>query len=62
MKKSNTSKILKLVLKAVALGMGAASIVLGLLQTANLETQVTLLGIGLFAIALYAFQDGDEPD
>jgi hypothetical protein len=55
---SNYSKIVKLALKGVALAMGVASIVLGILKTASLETQVSLLGFGLFALALAALQDG----
>jgi hypothetical protein len=50
-------RIINLVLKAVALGMGVASIVLGFLpQAADMSTQVTLLSIGLFALALAALQ------
>ena len=54
--------IVELVLKAVALGMGVASVVLGFLKVAPLETNVTLLGIGLFALALAALQahEGSE--
>ena len=50
-------RIINLVLKAVALGMAVVSIVMGfLLQAANISTQVTLLSIGLFALALAALQ------
>ena len=45
-----------LILKAVALGMSVASIVLGILHTVSLETNVTLLSIGLFALALAGLQ------
>jgi hypothetical protein len=45
------------VLKAVALGMAIASIVLGIMQVTTLETNVTLLGIGLFALALVSLQE-----
>lgn len=44
-----------IVLKAVALAMGVAAIVLGFMGV-DVATQVTLLGIGLFALALAAFQ------
>jgi len=44
-----------LVLKAVALAMGVAVIVLSILHTATLETTVSLLGFGLFAVALASF-------
>ncbi len=51
------AKIVRLVLKAVALGMAVVSIVLGFLpEAADVTTQVTLLSIGLFALALAALQ------
>jgi hypothetical protein len=53
----DAQRIVGLVLKAVALGMGVVSIVLGFLpQAADVSTQVTLLSIGLFALALAALQ------
>ena len=45
-----------LILKAVALAMSVASIVLGILKASTVETNVTLLSIGLFALALAALQ------
>ena len=62
MEKENVNKIVTLVCKAVALAMGVAVIVLGALRGATVETRVTLLGIGLFALALAALQqsEGDE--
>ena len=51
------SRILDLVLKAVAMGMAVASIVLGILNTASGETMVTLLSVGLFALALAELQE-----
>ncbi len=51
-----SKRLVELVLKAVALGMAVASVVLGILRTASLETHITLLGIGLFALALAALQ------
>jgi hypothetical protein len=57
----DASKIINLVLKAVALGMGVASIVMGFLpQAANVNTQVTLLSIGLSALALAALQKEEQ--
>ena len=47
-----TQEITTLVLRAVALAMAVASIVLGILGTTSLETIVPLLGIGLLALAL----------
>jgi hypothetical protein len=54
--------LVELVLKAVAMGMAVASIVLGVLKVAAVETHVTLLGIGLFALALAALQKTDETE
>lgn len=48
--------IVPLVLKAVAVGMSVASIVLGIVSEVDVSTHVTLLGIGLFALALAALQ------
>jgi putative Mn2+ efflux pump MntP len=49
--------IVNLVLKAVAVGMSIASIVMGFLpDVADVDTHVTLLGIGLFALAVAALQ------
>lgn len=52
----NTSNIMSLVLKAVALAMGVAVVVLGILGVVGAETSIMLLGIGLFALALEALQ------
>ena len=53
----NTQNIVGLILKAVALAMSVASIVLGFLpDAADLDTHLTLLGIGLFALAVAAFR------
>jgi hypothetical protein len=49
-------EIVDLVLKAVALGMAVASIVLGILGTVSVETNVTLLGMGFLALALAGLQ------
>jgi len=53
----NTQRIINLVLKAVALAMGVVSIVLGFFpDAADIGTQVTLLSIGLFTLALATLQ------
>ena len=53
----NPQRIISLVLKAVALGMSVVGIVLGFLPAAaDVATQITLLSIGLFALALAALQ------
>ena len=48
------SEIVQLVLKAVAMAMGVASVVLSILGTVPVETNVMLLGMGLFALGLAA--------
>jgi Zn-dependent membrane protease YugP len=53
-----SQSIAQLVLKAVALAMGVAVVVLSILGTVPVQTSVILLGIGLFALAL-AFMQQD---
>jgi uncharacterized membrane protein len=48
----NTQRIITLVLKAVAVGMSIVSIVLGIVDAGDIDTQLTLLGIGLAALAV----------
>ena len=48
------SEIVQLVLKAVGMAMGVASVVLSALGTVPVQTNVMLLGIGLFALGLAA--------
>ena len=50
--------IASLVLRAVSLAMGVAVVVLNILGTADTNTSSTLLGIGLFALALDALDRG----
>jgi hypothetical protein len=45
---------LQLVLKAVGMAMGVASVVLSVLGTVPVQTNVILLGIGVFALGLAA--------
>ena len=57
MEKSKAQRISSLVLKAVAIGMSVVSIVLGFLPAvADVDTLITLLSIGLFALAVSALQ------
>lgn len=56
------SKIATLILKAVALAMSVAVVVLNILGEATVETSITLLGIGLLAIVLASFIGGKEVD
>ena len=48
--------MLDFVLKAIALAMGIACVVLGILHAASIETTVTLLSIGFLALAFAEFQ------
>jgi hypothetical protein len=49
----DTNKIILLVCKGVALAMGVASIVMGFIpDAADMDTHITLLSIGLAALAL----------
>jgi putative Mn2+ efflux pump MntP len=60
MKKSETQKITGLVLKAVAVGMSIASLVMGFIPgAADVDTHVTLLSIGLAALAVAALMKED---
>ncbi|HJX38403.1 MAG TPA: hypothetical protein VJ714_07380 [Anaerolineae bacterium] len=47
-------RIVQLVLKAVGTAMGVASVVLSILGTVPVQTNVILLGIGVFALGLAA--------
>ena len=57
---NSVSTIISFILRAVAMAMAVATIVLGFLGTAATETLVTLLGIGLFTLALDALDRGPE--
>ena len=52
--KTTFSEILPLVFKAVGLAMGVAAAVLSILGSAELETMVTLLAIGLASLGIAA--------
>ena len=57
MEKSNTKHIISLVLKAVAIGMSVASIVLAVIpNVGDVNTHIMLLSIGLAALAIDALQ------
>ena len=56
------SKITALILKAVALAMSVAVVVLNILGEATGETSITLLGIGLLGITLGSFIGVKDPD
>jgi len=57
---NSVSTIISFVLRAVAMAMAVASIVLGILGTADTATLVTLLSIGLFTLALDSLDRGPE--
>ena len=60
MQRSETQRITRLVLKAVAIGMSIASIVMGFIpNVADIDTHITLLGIGLAALAVAALMKED---
>lgn len=48
--------LVPLILKGFALAMGVAAVVLSILGTSDPNTLVTLLGFGLFSLALWALQ------
>ena len=47
--------IIAVVLKSLALAMGVATVVLTILDAATFATVITILGIGLLALALASF-------
>ena len=50
--KKNTSKIIDIVFKAVALAMAVVVVVTSILGVMDARGQILLLGIGLFALAI----------
>jgi hypothetical protein len=48
---------INLILKAVALGTAVASLVLGIMNMTTVETNVTLISIGLFALVLVSLRE-----
>jgi hypothetical protein len=52
----NPKKIIDLILKGIALAMSIASIIMGIFGEATFDTHVTLLGIGLLALAIAGLQ------
>ncbi len=52
-------RIVALVLKAIALAMAVVSVVLGFFSEISVGTTITLLGIGLFALAVASLQKTD---
>lgn len=52
--------IVQVVLKAVALSMSVASMILGYLGAVDVETQVGFLSLGLFTLAVAALQNSNQ--
>jgi len=50
----SVGEIVTLVCKAIALATSVATVVLNILNVATIETQILLLGLGLFAPAVTA--------
>ena len=56
------STFISFTLRALAMAMGIAVIVLGILGTVETSALITLLGIGLFTLALDALDRGPKPE
>lgn len=56
----SVSEIISLVLRAVALAMAVAALVMNFLGVADPDATINLLGIGLFTLALDALDRGPE--
>ncbi len=54
---SKIDKMVTLILRALALAMGVAVVILHILGAADVGTMVLLLGIGLLALALTFLQE-----
>ena len=52
--------ITKIALKGIALAMGVAVIVMSTLKTLNIQSGVSMLGMGLAALALANLQDNQS--
>lgn len=55
----SASQITNVALKGIAVAMAVAVVVLNLLHAATIETQVMLLGIGLFGLAVTSLPKGE---
>lgn len=53
----NVKKTTKVILKAVALAMGVATLVLSVLGKLEVSSAITFLGIGLVCLAVESLQD-----
>ena len=57
----NMQSIINLILGALALAMAVASVILGFMGEADINTHITLLGIGLLALAVNALRNAEQP-
>ena len=56
----SSQSIIGLILRGLAMAMGVAAVVLSILRSATVESLITLLGIGLFSLALWSFQRSES--
>lgn len=59
---TNYRTLVNLVLRAIAVAMGIAVVVMQILHTLVPDTAVTLLGLGLLSLALAAMQPQERGD
>jgi len=59
---AQASTLISLILRAVAMAMAVAVVVLSILGAAEAESLITMLGIGLFTLALNALGRGPQPE
>lgn len=52
--------IINLALRGIAVAMGVAVIVLGILDATTVDALLTLLGIGLFSLGLWSLQQTEN--
>lgn len=58
--KREYSKLIELILKGIALAMGIAVVVMSLLSEIDVNSGLTMLGIGLMCMAISQFHSKDE--
>ena len=56
----SSQSIIGLILRGLAMAMGVVAVVLSILRSATVESLITLLGIGLFSLALWPFQRSES--
>ena len=58
--KMSIGNLITLVFKGIALAMGVAVVVTGVLGSVEMQSQITMLGIGLFSIAIVNLDQGEQ--